>query len=178
MKSKPTTPIPVRISDQTLKELKRIGVEQDRAVGWLIRFACDFLVNAYKKDPGVIRPTSTQAEVELLKATIAEAVGRELKAKLDRKSVVPRIKLPTLRSDRSSPKGEPVESASIVTAQSEAEMLKARIAELEAKLDLRAAVVRYDLPPSGRSTPKGVKPAAVVPPMSSSKHSAKHSAKH
>ncbi|SRR5260221_1999987 len=64
--------------------------------------------------------------------------------------------------------------APVVTAQSEAEMLKARIAELEAKLDLRAAVVRYDLPPSGRSAPKGAKQAAAVPPTSISKHSVKH----
>jgi hypothetical protein len=105
MKSKPTTPIPVRISDQTLKELKRIGVEQDRAVGWLIRFACDFLVNAYKKDPDVVRPTSTQTQQapvmsapaaverrappteaerrEWLKADIAE-----LEAKLERKKAL------------------------------------------------------------------------------------------
>jgi hypothetical protein len=129
MKSKPTTPIPVRISDQALKELKRIGVEQDRAVGWLIRFACDFLVNAYRMDPNVVRPASAQTQQ------------------------VP---------------------APVVTAQSEDEMLKARIAELEAKLDLRAAVVRYDLPPSGRSTPKGAKQAAAVPPTSISKHSVKH----
>lgn len=43
-------PIPVRISDQTHEELKRIGAEQDRTVAWLIRFACNSMVNANKKE--------------------------------------------------------------------------------------------------------------------------------
>ncbi len=130
MKSKPTTPIPVRISDQTLKELKRIGVEQDRAVGWLIRFACDFLVNAYKKDPDVVRPTSTQTQQA---------------------------------------------PAPVVTAESEVEFLKARIAELEAKVDGKPGVRYTFRTPKGGSHPaKSVEPAVAVPPSSISKHSVKH----
>ena len=97
MKSKPTTPIPVRISNQTLKELKRISVEQDRAVGWLIRFACDFLVDAYKKDPDIVGPHVDvdrlvqlfEEKPEWLKALIAE-----MKAKLPPAQPGPPSKLP------------------------------------------------------------------------------------
>lgn len=66
----------------------------------------------------------------------------------------------------------------VVTAPSETEMLKARIAELEAKLARKNVVTRTILPPVRirRSVPnKGESlPAAAVPPTSISKHSVKH----
>jgi hypothetical protein len=146
MKSKPTTPIPVRISDQTLGELKRISVEQDRAVGWLIRFACEFLVNAYKKDPDVVRPTSAETQQasspaapapDPVVAALAESewfkeIVAELKAKLDRP------------------------------------------AELKTKPN-RKPVLGYRFLPKGGSHPvKSVEPAVAVPPTSISKHNVKH----
>jgi hypothetical protein len=151
MKSKPTTPIPVRISDQTLKELERIGVEQDRAVGWLIRFACDFLVDAYKKDPDVVRPASRLpsapappfmaaiAETEWFQKLVAK-VAAELEAGLDQPAEL-----------AAEPKAEP-----------------------KADLDRKPAA-RYRLVLRDQSSPKGeAHPAVAVPETQISKHSVNH----
>jgi hypothetical protein len=62
-----------------------------------------------------------------------------------------------------------------VASQPEIERLKARIAELEAKVDRKPAV-RYTLrTPKGGSHPvKSVEPAVAVPETQISKHSVKH----
>ena len=147
MKSKPTTPIPVRISDRTLEELKRIGVEQDRAVGWLIRFACDFLVDAYKKDPDVMRPTSAetqQAPAPAARPPLPAPIAAALKSEWFKE----------------------------IVAEMKAE-LKAELAP-PAKPDRKPAV-RYRIVPRGESSPKGeAHPAVAAPPTSFSKHSVKH----
>lgn len=149
MKSKPTTPIPVRISDQTLKELERIGVEQDRAVGWLIRFACDFLVDAYKKDPDVVRPASRlpSAPAPPFMAAIAETEWfQKLVAKV----------------------------AAELEAEPAAEMKAKPKAEPKADLDRKPAG-RYRLVLRDQSSSKGeAHPAVAVPETQISKHSVKH----